>query len=144
MSFPPSPYEKTGGIVYFPRMAEKIRQFAAGTLHPDLHENLGKGFDRRCCNFLRVSYEALAGEIRNGASDGSALEWAFAQGRQPSEEEIEIWNEFMRKRGWNDIASEIVIKRKAQSGLADRDDVVTMFDYIDADEGRSLHAGHHS
>ena len=32
---------------------------------------------------------------------------------------------------------ELLIKRKAESGLQDRDDIRCMFDYIDADEGRS-------
>ena len=32
---------------------------------------------------------------------------------------------------------ELLIQRKAESGLQDRDDIRCMFDYIDADEGRS-------
>ena len=42
----------------------------------------------------------------------------------------------MRKRGWNDEGTEILERRKRESGLASRDDIQTMFDYIDADEGR--------
>ena len=44
----------------------------------------------------------------------------------------------MRKRGWNDEATEILNRRKRESGLWDRDDIRTMFDYIDADEGRPV------
>ena len=32
---------------------------------------------------------------------------------------------------------ELLIKRKAESGLQDRDDIRCMFAYCDADEGRS-------
>ena len=64
------------------------------------------------------------------------MEWALQTGRHPDEEEIEIWNEFMRKRGWKDEASERLNERKAEYGLHDRADIETMFQFIDADEGR--------
>jgi hypothetical protein len=138
MKYPRSPYAKVGGIVYFGRMVGKIRLQAAGELPEGYEENLGKGFDKRCVNFLRVSYEDLATEVRSGLSDEEVLDWCFAHGRQPDEEQIEIWNEFMRKRGWNDSGTEILLRRKQESGLEGRDDIVTMFDYLDADEGRPI------
>jgi hypothetical protein len=49
-----------------------------------------------------------------------------------------IWNEFMRKRGWNDEATKNLNRTKRESGLSDRDDIRTMFDYIDADEGKPV------
>jgi hypothetical protein len=136
MTYPRSPREQVGGIVYFGRMVDKIRLKAAGTLHPDLHENLGIGFDKRCAAFLQISYENLATQVRAGLTDEQALEWCFAHGRKPSDEEIEVWNGFMTKRGWNDAASELVARRKKESGFENRTDIQTMFDYIDADEGR--------
>jgi gluconokinase len=51
-------------------------------------------------------------------------------------EQIEIWNAFMTKRGWNDDLSETLIRRKKESSFENRDDIQTMFAYIDADEGR--------
>lgn len=138
MKYPRSPYERVGGIVYFGRMLDKIRLKAAGELHPDLHQNLGIGFDKRCVDFLHASYEELANRVVEGLDDTAALEWSFATGRKPTEDEIVIWNEFMRKRGWNDEATEILNRRKRESGLWDRDDIRTMFDYIDADEGRPV------
>ena len=136
MPYPRSPYEKVGGIVYFGRMLDKVRLKSAGDLHPDLHQNLGIGFDKRCVDFLRVSYQELAVRVAGGLSDTDALEWCFATGRKPMEEEVLVWNEFMRKRGWNDDATETLDTRKTESGLSDRDDIRTMFDYIEADEGR--------
>ncbi len=138
MNYPRSPHEKVGGLVYFGRMVEKIRLMAAGTLHPDLHANLGTGFDQRCVDFLRVPYEELAKKAGEGLDDDALLEWCFTEGRRPTEEEILIWNEFMRKRGWNDEAAEILTRRKKESGFEGRDEIQTMFGYIDADEGRPV------
>jgi gluconokinase len=42
----------------------------------------------------------------------------------------------MRKRGWNDEVAERLVQRKSESGFEARTDIQTMFDYIDADEGR--------
>jgi len=136
MKYPRSPYEQVGGIVYFGRMVDKIRLMAAGELHPELHDNLGQGFDQRCVNFLHVSYPDLAERVRQGLSDEEVLDWCFKQGRKPSEEEIEIWNEFLRKRGWNDAAADVLARRIKESGFEKRTDILTMFDYLDADEGR--------
>ena len=136
MKYPKSPQEKTDGIVYFGRMVEKIRLMAAGELHPDLHANLGKGFDERCVDFLGVKYDTLRAKVLEGLTDEQALEWCFENGKRPTENEIEIWNSFMSKRGWNDEVAEILARRKTESGFASRDDIRTMFEYIDADEGR--------
>ena len=54
-----------------------------------------------------------------GLGDTGDLEWCFATGRKPTEEETLIWNEFMHKRGWNDEATEILNRRNWESGLSD-------------------------
>jgi len=131
-----SPHDTVGGIVYFGRMIDKIRLHAAGQLPADYIENLGGGFDERILNFLRVSYADVVRETLTGKSDEEVLAWCLENGRQPLEEEIEVWNEFMRKRGWNDAATERLVFRKAEGGYEKRDDIQTMFDYIDLDEGR--------
>lgn len=40
-TFPKSPKEITGGMMYFARMIDKIRLHAGGKLGPDYHKNLG-------------------------------------------------------------------------------------------------------
>ncbi|HZJ15262.1 MAG TPA: DUF5069 domain-containing protein [Chthoniobacteraceae bacterium] len=131
-----SPYAQCGGIYYFARMLDKIRLHAAGELPADYQPNLGGGFDARCTSFLWIEYAPLVERVKQGGSDDDILEWVFSQGRKPSAEEIEIWNEFMRKRGWNDEASERLAQRKAEGGFGNRADIQTFFDFIDADEGR--------
>jgi gluconokinase len=131
-----SPHEKVGGICYFGRMLDKIRLNAAGLLPADYQPNLGIGFDERALRFLWIDYPALVERVKEGGNDEEILEWCAQRGRQPNAEEIEVWNEFMRKRGWRDDASERLVQRKAEGGFSDRDDIETMFDYIDLDEGR--------
>lgn len=119
-------------------MLDKARAHARGELPEEWVPNLGKGFDGRCLRFLHLDYEDVVAKVKEGGSDEEVLRWALEKGRTPSEEEVEIWNEFMRKTGWNDEATEILVRRKKESGLSERDDIETMFQYIDVDEGRSL------
>lgn len=131
-----SPHEKVGGIVYFGRMIDKIRLHAAGQLPPDYRENLGGGFDERCADFLKIDYAALAERVKTGGTDDEILEWCFQQGRKPDDDEIEVWNEFMRKRGWKDEMSQRLQTRLRDCGFVERTDIETLFDFIDLDEGR--------
>src|SRR5438477_46245 len=97
-----SPADTVGGVVYFGRMLDKIRLHEKGMLPADYQPNLGKGFDGRCVNFLHLEYPALVERVKQGGSDEEILEWCFERGRKPGDEEIEIWNDFLRKRGWRD------------------------------------------
>ncbi len=134
-----SPAAKVGGIVYFGRMLDKIRVHAEGRLPPDYQANLGKGFDANCLSFLRVNYDDLVARTQQGGSDDEILQWCFVRGsRQPSPDEITVWNDYMRKRGWNDEVAEFLTRRKKEAGMAGRSEIRTMFEFIDVDEGRSL------
>ena len=131
-----SPHDKISGIVYFGRMLDKIRLFAAGNLPSDYQENLGLGFDERLVKFLHIDYSATVERVKQGGSDEELLEWAFTQGRKPTSEEIEVWNDFMRKRGWNDAVSSRLVLRLNEAGFGQRTDIQTLFDFIDLDEDR--------
>jgi gluconokinase len=128
--------QKVGGIVFFGRMLDKIRLRAAGRLPAGY--NLGASdwnwFDARCTRFLGVGYQALAARVLAGGTDQEILEWCFQQARRPSEEDIEIWNDFMLKRGWRDESSEALAQAKRERGFADRDDIQTWVDFHRADE----------
>jgi gluconokinase len=131
-----SPSEKVGSLFYFGRMLDKIRLHARGELPPDYHANLGRGFDEKCVTFLRIKYSQLVERVKKGGTDKEILQWCFNGGRSPSADDIYVWNEFMRKRGWNDEVSEILQRRKREAGMANRADIETAFQFIDADEGR--------
>ncbi|MEY2507349.1 MAG: hypothetical protein QOH01_1678 [Verrucomicrobiota bacterium] len=136
-----SPAAKSGGLVYFGRMLDKIRLHARGELPPDYQPNLGRGFDAKCCAFLHLDYGELVKRVQAGATDEEMIDWAFTSGRRPSDDEITMWNEFMRKFGWRDQAAEILERRKREAGMQDRAGIETMFQFIDADEGRGVTAG---
>ncbi|HUR60161.1 MAG TPA: DUF5069 domain-containing protein [Opitutaceae bacterium] len=133
-----SAYDEVGGIVYFGRMLDKIRLKARGELPTDY--NIGTkewyDFDSRCTRFLKIKYAALRARVLEGGSDAQVLRWCFRHGRKPAAEEIEIWNTFMRKRGWRDTSSAGLEHDKRAAGLADQSEIVTWFDLFDADEGR--------
>ena len=133
-----SPASKIGGIVYFGRMLDKIRQHQKGELASEYQANLGRGFDSSCSSFLWVDYNQLTERVKEGGTDEEILEWCFGVGHRPSNDEIYVWNEFMRKRGWNDELAEILKRRKKEAGMAGRSEIQTMFTFIDADEGRLL------
>jgi len=123
-------------MLYFARMLDKARKEAASELRDDFRKNLGQALDARCCDYLRVDYLALVKRTLAGGSDEEILDWCFQFGRPLSDNDILIWNEFTRKIGWNDSRSEFLEKYKAESGLSDRKEIVTMFDFMEADEGR--------
>jgi hypothetical protein len=133
-----SPYDAVNGFVYFPRLLSKIRLHAAGRLHADFVNNLGKAFDDRCCQYLGVSYPDLRNWVlaHPAATDAEAHEWAQSRGRRLSVNDVEIWNGFMTKRGWRDEANEVLLRRLKENGLGADAGVDTMFDYIEVDEGR--------
>jgi hypothetical protein len=133
-----SPAEKVSGLVYFGRMLDKIRAGARGELPNEWVSNLGKGFDGKCLRFLGIEYEALKTQVlEQDATDEEILQWALEHGKDRSAEEIEVWNEYLRKCGWNDELTPTLERRKRESGFEERDDIETMFQYIDADEKRS-------
>jgi len=136
---PCNDYQETKGLIYFARMLDKIRLHAQGRLAPDYFVGVEDPtfFDSRCTRFLGINYDDLVERTLQGGSDEEILEWCFARGRKPSEEEISIWNAFLSKRGWRDEASDDLAAAKKRSGLDDRDDVQTWVDLHDAEEGRT-------
>jgi hypothetical protein len=135
---PKSPKEMTRGMIYFPRMLDKIRLHARGELHDDYHKNLGtlRAADGACCNFLRVHYRDLRERVLQGGTDEEILNWCFENGRRPNEGDIFVWNCFASKLGWRDFATPTLEQAKEKAGISDRDDIATIPDLIDFDEGR--------
>ena len=131
-----SGYQKTERLVYFARMCSKARLMQRAVLPQPYHENLGVGFDGRCCRFLQVDYQNIKQLVIEGKTDLDILEWCDAHGRRPNDEEVFIWNLFMEKRGWRDDDNDLVKREKESIGLGHRDEIQTLFDFYDFDEGR--------
>lgn len=133
---PRSPFDKAGGMAWFPRMLDKIRLHARGELEEAYHGNLGNGVDTFCAGYLRIDYTALTARVSEGGTDEEILAWCFAQGRELDHGDLFIWNNFVAKIGWEDFASKRLDAQKAGLGLADRDDIRTMPQLFEVEEGR--------
>lgn len=136
-----SPYVKVGRLVYFGRMIDKIRLHAAGKLPADYIANYGDTqqpnvFDARCCRFLGVAHATLVDQFATGKNEEDLLAWCHEKGGARTDEQCYIWNHFMMKRGWRDEANEGLQVRLREASLQNRTDILTFFDFIDADEGR--------
>ncbi len=134
--YPISPLAEVGGIPYFARMCDKIRLHASGDLSADYLANLGSGFDKWTCEFLRINYQDLIQKVNGGMDDAELLGWAVSVGGERTATERVWWHSYMRNRGYKDDLSDRIAERKVQMGLVDRDDIVSFFALIDADEGR--------
>ena len=135
---PRSARDELEGIIYLPRMCDKIRKHHAGTLHPDFHDNLGIGMDLWTCQFLGVDYQDFKAQILAGATDEDALVWARENGITRPDFELAWFNSYVRNRGFRDDFSDRLSERKKEDPRTDRDDILCFMDYIEVDEGRSL------
>ncbi len=133
-----SPRAKVGGLFHFGRMLDKIRAHQCSELPEEYHPMLGHkyGLDGNLCAFLNVEFADVAERVKQGGTDEEILAWCHERGFHPSKGQKRIWNEFARKFGWDDLASEFLGKVKAEEGLSDRQDMATAFDLMDWREGR--------
>jgi hypothetical protein len=63
-------------------------------------------------------------------------------GHRRSEGEIHMWNEFMRKRVWNDELSVTLENQKKKHAMLSRSEIQTVFQFMDADSGRLVNDNH--
>src|SRR5216110_391284 len=115
-TYPKSPKEMTRGMMYFPRMLDKIRLHARGELAEDYHTNLGKPrtADGACTNFLQVNYNELRDRVLAGGRDEEILEWCFEKGRRLNDGDLRVWNGFLSKLGWRDSLTPRLEQRKKE------------------------------
>ena len=134
MAYPRSPNDKEGGLVYFPRLLHKMRMHLKDELPEDYHALRGNGFDGMCCGFLQVNYHDVLDQVKSGKDDAEVLAWCFENGRQPTEQDILMYNDFMSKRGWRDQATKRLKEVARENSLPDT--IETWFDLIETDEER--------
>ena len=123
----------------FGRTIDKIRLHAASALPEDYVCNMGTPrpvvFDARVCRFLGVTHEDLKARTLQGGTDEEILAWAHAHGTARTDEDCQIWNNFMSKIGWRDDRSAMLQQRISEFGLVGKP-IETFFDLFDYDEGR--------
>lgn len=135
---PRSARDVLDGLIYFPRLCDKIRKRNADTLHPEFHTNLGLGMDLWTCQFLGVNYQDLKREVLAGATDEQALTWARENGITRPDYEKAWFTAYIKTRGFRDNLAKPLAERKKEDPRTDRDDIITFMDYIEVDEGRDL------
>lgn len=138
--YPRSPKETMDGWNYLPRFIDKIRLHLAGRLPADYQPNFAhKGFDAEWLKAAGLKADDFISVVKGTLTDGEVCDWVW-QNVKKSPEEKAKFNQWLLNRGReeNDPAiRERLQMRKAESGLAHRDDLQTFVDYIDADEKRS-------
>lgn len=125
------------GWVHLPRFVDKIRLRAAGKLPADYEENFTKGFDGSWLRAAGVSAEQMIEVVKNSVSDGEVCDWVRRNVKKSGAEKA-TFNNFVLNRGTEpDAELQARLKmRKEQVGLAERHDIKTFVDFIDADEKR--------
>ena len=135
--YPRSPRETMDGWMYLPRYVDKIRLHLAGKLHADYHENLGKGFDKMWLDAAGVTHAQMLDLVGKSLTDGQVCDWVRQNvKRTPAEKAAHRDAVLATPQASNTAGVERLAKRKADSGMAHRDEIKTFVDYIDADEKR--------
>jgi gluconokinase len=139
MKTPRSDYDATQGVLFFPRLLDKLRLKEQGLLPADYNYAGGPVhdcLDGYFCRFFGIDVTQLVARVRAGGSDDEILDWCFLNFGRPDEEKIKFWNHFLVKRGWRDDSTKELEEVKRANGLGDRDDIQTWVDFHDVDEGR--------
>ena len=136
--YPRSPRETMCGWMHLPRYIDKIRLHLAGKLHPDYHENLGKGFDERWLKAAGLTHEQFVQVVKGTITDGQVCDWVLKNVNKTDAEKKAHAEGMLNYPALADAAMQARLKmRKEQAGLAHRDDIRCFTDFIDADEKRS-------
>lgn len=136
--YPRSPRETMDGWSYLPRYIDKIRLHLADRLHADYQPNFAKGFDGLWLNAAGLTHEQMIEVVNNSITDGEVCDWVRQNVKESPAAKDAHREAMMNRPAPDDVAGqERVRQRKAESGLAGRDDVMTFVDLIDADEKRT-------
>ena len=134
---PRSPRETMDGWMYLPRYIDKIHLHLAGKLHSDYTDNLGKGFDGLWLKTAGLTHDKMVEVVKNSLTDGEVCDWVRQNVKRTPAEKAAHREEMMSRPKADDAAAQARLKmRKAEAGVAQRDDIRTFVDAIDADEHR--------
>ena len=137
MTYPRSPRELMAGWMYLPRYIDKIRLHLADSLHPDYQPNFGKGFDGMWLNAAGVTHEQMIEVVQDSLTDGEVCDWVRENIKASPAAKAAHRETMLNRPAPDDTAGqERLQQRKAEAGIAGRDDVKTFVDMIDADEKR--------
>jgi hypothetical protein len=135
--YPRSPRETMCGWMHLPRYIDKTRLHLAGQLHPDYHDNLGKGFDGAWLKAAGITHEQMVEVVKNSITDGEVCDWVRRNVKKSDADKAAHREAMLNYPRPDDAAMQARLKmRKENAGLAHRDDIKSFVDFIDGDEKR--------
>ena len=135
--YPRSPRETMCGWMHLPRYIDKIRLHLADRLHADYHDNLGKGFDGAWLKAAGVTHEQMVEVVKSSITDGEVCDWVRQNAKKSDAEKAAHREGMLNYPKADDAAMQERLKmRKEKAGFADRTDIKSFVDFIDADEKR--------
>jgi hypothetical protein len=135
--YPRSPREVMCGWTHLPRFVDKIRLHLAGKLHPDYQPNFCQGFDGLWLKTAGVEAKQFIEVVRHSVTDGEVCDWVLKNVKQPEPVKAAHRDRMLNYPKKDDPEMQARLKmRKEQAGMAQRDDVQSFVDFIDADEKR--------
>ncbi|MBI3607930.1 MAG: DUF5069 domain-containing protein [Nitrospirae bacterium] len=134
-----SPRETLGGYVILPRLIDKVRLHAQGTLPEDYVGQLlmpAPALDGRLLAFTGLDAERLREAILSARTDDPVLSWVERHARPHSDSEKCAWAQEID--AYRPGADRVHLRRERYPEVAATVDVgaISVFDLIDLDEGR--------
>lgn len=127
---------RLGGFAILPRLIDKARATFAG--NPGEY-SFDCPLDQQFLNFVGISADAIAQEIKKGLNDGEILDWVQANSGTPRQPfEIEQWSIFMDRRGPDSLEAKAYFAQLLQSLAPHRKDIVSWTDLLDLDDDASF------
>ena len=125
------------GWMHLPRFIDKIRLNLAGKLHADYQPNYCKGFDGLWLENAGLQAEQFIDVVRNTTTDGEVCDWVLKNVKKPDSVKAAHRERMLNYPKKDDPEMQARLKmRKDNAGLANRDEIQTFVDFIDADEKR--------
>jgi hypothetical protein len=135
--YPRSPRETMCGWMHLPRLIDKIRLHLAGKLHADYQPNFCKGFDGLWLETAGVGADQFIDVVRRSVTDGEVCDWVLKNVKKTDSVKAAHRERMLNYPRKDDAEMQTRLKmRKEQAGLAQRDDIQSFVDFIDADEKR--------
>ena len=140
-----SPREKLGGYVILPRLIDKVRLYAQGTLPEEYHQNLlslnEKPFDGRFLLFTGIDRDPFRKVILSSLDDHAVVRWVEQHAIRHTVQEKEQWAVSLVQSFFVPTPEMISYLTHAYPKLIEFIDPNTLefanpFDLIDYDEGR--------
>ena len=135
--YPRSPRETMCGWMHLPRYVDKIRLHLAGKLHADYQPNFGKGFDGTWLKAAGLTHDQFVEVVKRTITDGEVVDWVLKNVPRTDAEKRAHAEGMLNYPKPDDASGQDRLKQRKQAAdLADRDDIRTFVDFIDADEKR--------